>query len=108
MKNLPNLAPTKNLIVGVVIVLDAVTAVIGTILAIRQVGAGYKMWRIGKRKIGIVIIVIVFLTVLRNVMVQHVIMIIIIVMHAYVMTTSKTISKTILIWSFLILYLIYC
>jgi hypothetical protein len=58
---------------------NAVNAVIGITLAIQKVGVGSKIAKIGKKMIGSVGTMIVFGSVLRIVMVQHVFLVLIIV-----------------------------
>ncbi len=64
---------------------NAANAVIGTIPAMRQVGNGSAVLRIGTKVIGTVGTMIVLGSVLRSVMVQHVILVIMVIMVIMVM-----------------------
>ncbi len=80
MKNLLHPASTKSLIVMVVFVPNAANAVIGTTLAIRKVGNGSKIGRIGKIAIGKFGTMVIFTRVSKSVvMVQHVFVVLVLV-----------------------------
>ena len=95
-----------NLVVKVVLVLNAADAVTGTMLAVRKTGNGYAMSKIGGTRIGklgtmviftknssVVMMQHVFLIVLFVIMVLLVLMIMILIMLAYVKITLRVVFK---------------
>jgi hypothetical protein len=79
------LALTGNFVVKVVVVLNAVDVVTGTILVMWQFGTGYRIRKIGQTMIGNVTRVIMFMSASSVVMVQHVMILFLIIIFLILM-----------------------
>ena len=74
------LTRTRNLIVAVVVVINAKSVVMDSLLATKRRGIGFAILTIGKMRIGIVGAMMVFTKVLSNGMVQLVLLLLVVMM----------------------------